>query len=348
MKKIFIFLFALLFSNFIAVANSGPPMALLREVLFDSLGNWSVELYLYQEPYIDSFWIESSSGGALVTNYTLIAPDDLTVINNTNLSTPLSINPEGDYIIIRSGGSAYTHYDSLAFGNYPGSILDCIDTGVSYAYVIIPGNGWSSGFSIDTTPTMGYLNDTSGAVAYFSGTAYKVNGEVFTEGEIIFVPEELSISINPDGTFNHPIFVRRYQCEEVRIIHYSPYSYADYTIVPLEFCSLPGSYIQEDFVTTGLVTSTENILLKDPLVIVSPNPFSSTITFYWAASAFNSNDLTELRIFDQQGKQVLGERVLISSQKFQWNPEGNLPSGMYIYQMMSNGQIISSGKIVRL
>lgn len=347
MKRLLFLVFPLLFSNLITLGNSGPPMALLREVLFDSSGNWSVELYLYQEPYIDSIWVEFSSGGACVTSYTLIAPDDLTVIDNSNLSTPLTVDPDGDYIIIRSGGSSYSHYDSLAFGNYPGSILDCINNGVSYAYVVIPGNGWSSGFSIDKTPTMGLINDTSGAVAYFSGTAYKVNGEVFTDGEIVFVPEELSISINPDGTFNHPIFARRYECEEVRIIHYSPYSYADYTIIPLEFCALPGSYIQEDFVTTGLVTTSENIPLKDPLVIVSPNPFSTAITFYWAALAFNPNDFTELCIFDQQGKQLLKERIRIDLQKYQWNPEGYVPSGIYVYQLVRNGQAVSSGKIVR-
>ncbi|MBK6345857.1 MAG: T9SS type A sorting domain-containing protein [Bacteroidales bacterium] len=348
MKRFLVIIFPLLFSNLITLGNAGPPMALLREIMFDNSGNWSVELYLYQEPFIDSIWIESSSGGALVTSYTLIAPDDLTVINNSNLSTPITFNSEGDYIIIRSGGSSYSHYDSIAFGNYPGSILDCINTGVSYAFIEIPGNGWSSGFSIDTTPTMGYLNDTSGAVAYFSGTAYKVNGEVFTGGEIVFVPEELSITIGPDGTFDHPIFARRYQCDEIRIIEYSPYSYADYTIIPMEFCALPGSTIQEDFVTTGLVGTTVIPVKKDPLVIVSPNPFSSAITFFWAASAFNPDDITELCIFDQQGKQLLKERIRIGLQKYQWNPEIHLPSGIYIYQLIINGKAVSSGKIVRI
>ncbi|MHC1777026.1 MAG: T9SS type A sorting domain-containing protein [Lentimicrobium sp.] len=348
MKRLLFLVFPLLFSNLITLANSAPPMALLREVLFDSSGNWSVELYLYQEPYIDSIWVEFSSGGACVTSYTLIAPDDLTVIDNSNLSTPLTVNPDGDYIIIRSFGASYSHYDSLAFGNYPGSILDCIHTGVSYAWIEIPVNGWSSGFSIDKTPTMGLINDTSGAVAYFSGTAYKVNGEVFTAGEIVFVPEVLSISIHPDGTFNHPIFVRRYDCEEIRIIQYSPYSYADYTIVPLEFCALPGSTVHEDFVTTGLVTNSQNVKMKDPLVIVSPNPFTTAITFYWSAPAFSPNDFTELSIFDEQGKQLLKERIRIDSQKYQWNPEGHVPSGVYVYQLVRNGLAVSSGKIVRL
>jgi hypothetical protein len=349
MKRFVTFLFPLLFLRLVAVGNSGPPMALLREVLIDSLGNWSVELYLYQESSIDSIWVGFSSGTSLVNNYTLIAPDDLVVIDNSNLQTPISVNPDGDYVIIRSWGSYYWHYDSLAFGNYPGSYLDCVDQGESYAYVEITGPNWATGFSIDETPTMGFINDMSEAVAYFSGKVYNPNGNVFTEGEFKFVPEELVIRINPDGTFNRPIFARRHQCEDINIkFPPFPYTYIAYTIVPMEFCAIPGASVQQDFVTTGYVNASEPEVSEEPLVIVSPNPFSSAITFYWNAKTLQTNDLIELCIFDQHGKQLLKESLQSGLQRFQWIPGDHLPSGIYIYHLVKNGQEISSGKIVRI
>jgi hypothetical protein len=349
MKRIIIFLFPLLFSNLVVSGNSGPPMALLREVLIDSLGNWQVELYLYQATAIDSIWIGFSSGTSLVSNYTLIAPDDLVLIDNSNLSTPLSVNPEGDYIIVRSWGSYYWHYDSLAFGNYQGSYLDCADQGASYSFQEIYNNGYSASFSIDKTPTMGFVNDNSGAVANFSGMVYDPDGLGFAEGDFPFVVGNLLIKINPDGSFNRPIFARKYQCEDITIkFPPYPYTYIDYSIVPMDFCAVPDTSIHEDFITTGYVNTSEPLAEKDLLVIVSPNPFSTFVTFYWNSSTVQVNDNLELCIFDQQGKQLLRETVQTGLQRFQWNPEGSLSPGIYIYHLLKNGQDVSTGKIVRI
>lgn len=340
-------MFSIILSHFISLGNSGPPMAILREIMVDSVGNWTVELWLYQEQGIDSIQIGFSNGNSIIDNYTLIPPDDLVLIDNSNLVNPISVNADGDYIIIRSWGSGYWHYDSLAFGNYPGSYLDCISGGESYAFVeCYTGVNNNRAFSIDETPTLGYVNDNSGALADFTGDIYDPDGSPIYEGILIFGPEGLWYDIYGGGTFSGPIFAHRYYSDTITIRSDSyPYTYTTYTIQPIEFCATPGSTIEEDIICTTLVSVGEKIE-EDPLVVVSPNPFSSTITFYWEILELKSNDQMELFIYDQQGKQALKEMIQPNVQTYKWTPGDHLPSGMYIYHLVKNGESISSGKII--
>ncbi len=349
MRKFSIILILLLHSNIISFGNGGPPMALLREVFVDSLGNWTVELWLYQGQYIDSIQIGFSNGNSIVDNYTLIPPNDLVLIDNSNLVSPISVNPDGDYIILRSWGSGYWHYDSLAFGNYPGSYLDCISGGESYAYVeCYTGVNNNGAFSIDETPTLGYENDNSGALADFTGDVYDPDGSPIYEGILIFGLEDLHYDIYGGGTFSGPIFAHRYYSDTITIKSDSyPYTYTTYTIEPIEFCATPGSTIEKDIICTTLVNVGEKIE-EDPLVVVSPNPFSSTITFYWETPKLQSNDQVELFIYDQQGKQSLKEMIQPNIHMYKWTPGDNLPLGMYIYHLVKNGESISTGKIIRI
>ncbi len=219
MKWLSILCFTILISSNIAFSNSGPPMAILREIMVDSDGNWTVELWLYQEQAIDSIQIGFSNGNSIIDNYTLIPPDDLVLINNSNLVNPISVNPDGDYIVIRSWGSGYWHYDSLAFGNYPGSYLDCTSGGESYAFIgFYTGVNWREGFSIDETPTMGFENDNIGAIADFTGDMYDPEGSPIYEGILIFGLEDLHYDIYGGGTFSGPIFAHRYYHYKIRFI----------------------------------------------------------------------------------------------------------------------------------
>ena len=349
MKKFSVVLSLLLLSNLLSYGNAGPPMALLREVFVESSENWAVELWLYQESGIDSIQIGFSSGHSKVSNYTLISPDDLVLIDNSNLINPISVNPDGDYIIIRSWGMGYWHYDSLAFGNYPASYLDCVSGGESYAFVeVLTGACWREGFSIDQTPTLGYENDNIDAIAYFTGNVYDPYGEPINNGKLIFGRENLHYNLLGGGSFGGQIFAHRYYAETIKIKSDTyPYSSKTYTIQPIEFCAVAGDTIQEEIICTGFVDVNEAID-QEPLVVVSPNPFSSSIVFYWKIPELQSNDQVGLCIYDQQGRQSLKEKIQPNVQMFKWIPAENLPSGVYVYHLLKNGARISSGKLIRL
>jgi hypothetical protein len=195
---------------------------------------------------------------------------------------------------------------------------------------------------------LGLENDTIGAVAHFTGDIYDPNGAPIYEGTLIFGSENLYYDIYGAGTFSGQIFAHWYYSDTITIKSDSyPITFTTYTIQPIEFCATPGSTIQEDIICTTLVKIDEKIE-EEPLVVVSPNPFSSEITFYWEIPKLKSNDQVEFLIFDQQGKQALKEMIPPNIQMYKWTPGDNLPSGMYIYHLIKNGESISSGKIIRI
>ena len=108
MKKICLFvIFSLFALN--TFANIYVPKAHLSEFYIDDLGNWTLEIGFYERDYwegysVDSIFIETSAGRAKIISYSLFAGegegffDSLAVITIANLSAPLSINPNGDFV----------------------------------------------------------------------------------------------------------------------------------------------------------------------------------------------------------------------------------------------------------
>lgn len=349
MKRPIVILFLILFFTTGMQSNGGPPSATLNEIKFDSLGNWIIELSYYQPTEIDSIWIESSSGGSFIDYYTLITQYDLALIGDSNLNYPITINPAGDRIKTISYGQGYWHADSIIFGNYPGAWLDCTNEGESFAYVYQSPPGYASSFAIDRSPSIGLPNDNSGAMATFSGMVYDPEGEVFTEGEFPFALSSLKIHINPDGSFSEQIFARRYSCNEITIYFPPyPYNFVEYNIVPLEFSLRPDSSHQADFVTTGYVKIEERKKNYNQALIVSPNPFSSSITFYLDTEIFSEKGSNQLLISDLHGQNVLVAQLRPGMQFYKWTPDNQLYSGLFIYYLVNNNRILTSGRIIKI
>jgi len=143
MKKIWLFVILSLFA-LNTFANLYIPRAHISELYIDNLGNWTLEIGFYELDYlmggdfVDSIFIETSSGRAKIISYSLFAGegdgfDSLAVITIANLSAPLSINPDGDFVKIRSYGIYMSDdlAESFSFGDYPWSMLSCIHHGES-------------------------------------------------------------------------------------------------------------------------------------------------------------------------------------------------------------------------
>lgn len=144
MKKICLFVILSLFA-ISSFANIYIPRAHLSELYIDDLGNWTLEIGFYDLDFwdealtIDSIFIEISSGRAQIISYSLFAEDgtegfdSLAVITVANLSAPLSINRNGDFVKIRSYGIYMSDdlAESFSFGDYPWSMLSCIHHGES-------------------------------------------------------------------------------------------------------------------------------------------------------------------------------------------------------------------------
>jgi len=348
MKKLLSISWLCVLSSILTFGNIAPPSANINEVTFDSLGDWTIEMTSYDLYGIDSMILISSSGSSIITHFTVIdwggpgLETDAAVIGDTNLLNPVYIDPEGDYIKLISY-SWQVRTDSISFGNYPGSIMDCVNGGESYAFIVAEDE---FSFSIDKTPTLGIENDTSGAMASFSGMIYDPEGEPLQGGSFA-LSYVLSINVNPDGSFYKRVFARRYNTAEITYYSADKREKIYYTIEPLNFCVPPDSTHHEDIITTGFVNITEKEKDYTHGLIVAPNPFNSRLLFYIDYNVVPDDKPLVIQISEQSG-QILHTIYLKSGQKrIQWTPASDLAPGIYFYTLQTEKRIYTTGKVIK-
>jgi len=345
----------------VAIGNIAPPKAFISEIYFNSGGSWSIELgfssYFVSE--IDSIKIESSTGGSKINFFTLIPGggfpnfDSLAVITNLNLITPVSINPLADYIKITSYILGYGTYDYIAFGNYPGSYLDCKQNGESISYLAYSyGPAVRMSFCVDKSPTIGFGNDTTGALSSFSGKVYDPSGNVFTQGFFSLPPYRLNIDINiqPDGSFLERVFSRRYTFDTISIYFPPwPFTVQTYKVEHVDFCVRPDTMHTQDIIATSLVTAVDKHELdQESLVVVSPNPFTEKVTFFFNMGNPNPADEISLAIYGQDGRQLKQIKLTVFQNKYEWIPNEFIPTGVLVFILKKNGKTGKTGKLLKL
>ena len=355
MKKLLILFFLAAFASTCSLGNIATPQAYISEIYFDSTGNWTIELgFPWFLDDIDSMRLVTFSGSSVISSYSLIETGDddtfmfLALITDTNIAFPITISPEADYVKIISYAWDEQPYDSVAFGSYPGSLIDCVGEEESVITLIYYNNGagiWE--FCIDGSPTIGAENDTTGAMGTFAGIAYDPEGNPFTEGKI-YMPEmgNLCLTIQPDGSFSGRVPSRRYIFDTVAMI--TSYRALKYFVVePFEFCIQPDSSFFHEIITIYLITDIEEHLEgESSMVTVAPNPFSDKVTFYF--DGITSKEITWFSIYSMDGKQLERVQLEKDQQQFDWNPTGDVPSGTYIYRLESARATLKTGKFVRL
>ena len=339
------------------VANIAPPQAFISEILVDSTGNWTIEMAFWDDvTYIDSLRLVTSAGNSLIADYSLIeAGDDdffiyYAVITNDNLANPLTIIGDGDFVKLISYSYDDQPYDSVAFGSYPGSFLNCLGEGssvISLIYYDIQSGVWE--FCMDSSPTIGFGNDTTGAMGTYSGIAYDTTGIPFTEGKIS-VPDvgNLTMLINPDGSFSKRLPARTYTFDTVKV--WTPTKVSRYyTVEPFEFCLASDSSYYHDIITISLIMGIDdNDKTGENVVTIAPNPFSDMVVFYFNLKGNNNSDEMTLSIYSQDGREV--NRIVLSpdQKRYEWSPQSSISSGTYIYRLEKDSHIVKTGKFIRL
>ncbi len=111
-------------------------------------------------------------------------------------------------------------------------------------------------------------------------------------------------------------------------------------LTPLEtdsVCHLVAGMEWTDFI----ITSNHNIYIPQTEIKIYPNPISQFATFELESASIQPP--LDFKIFDVAGKPVRSERFYNTT--FTFN-RGDLPAGMYFYQISSRNQLISTGKII--
>jgi hypothetical protein len=351
MKKLLIVLqFVLFFSSL--SGNVIAPRAWISEILVDSTGNWTIEMgfYAYDVYEIDSIRLVTSTGNSIILTYDLLPYggtgefDSLSVITDANLATYVSINPVGDFVRLISYVWDYEEIDYVAFGNYPGSYLDCMFEGES-----IITCGWEA-FCIDSSPTIGEGNDGVGYTGYYSGFAYDLAGHAITTGFVNTIGNDI-LSLQPDsqGFFNELVYSRRYTFDTVEHIYPPwPYNKFTYTCEPVDFCLRPDSSYYHDIITTSLIIGIDDKeVIDENIVTIAPNPFSDKVVFYFNPDNIDHGEM-DFIIYSQDGREV--QHIILShdQKRYEWSPQNSISSGTYIYLLKKDSHIVKSGKFVRL
>jgi len=353
MKKL-----ALTFFLFSVLAVSwGNPIvskAWISEILVDSAGNWTIEIgfneYSYSE--IDSIRLVTSSGSSIISYYEVIYNgnydpfDSLAIITLANLAVPVPINPDGDFVRLVSYIWGYEELDEVAFGDYAGSYLDCIQTGESVSCNDLMD------FCIDSSPTIGEGNSEGGGrTGNFSGMILDPSGYPITNG-FIYIVNNAVITLYPDslGFFDQDILSRRYTFDTIQ--HYLPpwpYNVYTYVVEPVDFCLRPDLAQYQDIIATSLVMGVEDNKTKDEnAVTIAPNPFFDKVIFYFNLKTTHSLDEISISIFSIDGRKI--DRIFLEPGqiRYEWNPGGSVSPGTLIYRLEKNNSVIKTGKFVRL
>jgi hypothetical protein len=353
MRKFLLFMLIVAFFSS-ARGNILMPQAWISEILVDSSGNWTIEMgfYEYGITDIDSVRLETSSGSSIISFYEVIyygdcEPfDSLAVITASNLLFPLTINPAGDYVKLVSYTWDTEVIDEVAFGNYPGSFLDCILEGESVSCY-----EWK-GVCIDSSPSIGQGNDGNGGRwGYFSGVILDPSGVPITSGWVN-IETNTVITLYPDeqGFFNQAIMARRYTFDTIlhKVPPYPPTVYA-YTCEPVDFCIRPDSSFYHDIITTSLIIGLEEPnTVNENAVTIAPNPFSDHVEFYFNLGNDGYVGNLSLSIFTLDGKEVELIQLQPGQANYSWVPAGSVTSGTYIYRLENDKGIIKTGKFVKL
>lgn len=358
MKKLLNLCFAILIASSMS-ANVIMPQAYLSEIYFDSTGNWVIELgfHTWDLEMLDSIQIESSAGIATVSFYDLVSCgntsmfDSIAIITTANMNIPLFINMNGDSITLHSFTDGIPTPYSVGFSfNQPNSIIPILLYGQSIAYVVFDG---FQSYALDQSPTIGTCNDTTGTIGILKGKVY-IDGNPANGGYVRWYgtwENQLETTIDPDGNYMDKAPARRYESAYIDYSFYDPF-YFPYpsenanTGGPFVYVIAPGESTEKDLHFT-LENIEENITREPDISIFSyPNPFSATISFYVDFPSFDSKG-TALEIYNLQGQRVAEFIIQNKTEKITWAPESSLPGGTYIYQLMNDGEILQTGKIVR-
>jgi hypothetical protein len=299
--------------------------------------------------WIDSIQIESVSGIAtIVTLDPLVGGyvfDSLAVITNNNLSNAINIDPEYDYVRIRSWVEGNIIDEEVKIGTYQGSYLDCFNTTESLC-----GGAFALRY-IDSSPSMGLPNsDTTGTTGMFSGMIYDPQGSPLIAEYFSFYLQGNHVDfiyIDPDGSFQKPIQRRHNSFNEVRVRYEGASGYTIYRIEPLDFCMEYGYSHHEDIITLFAVGVEEPDPAKENLVVVQPNPFHAQITFTFDKNKLAGDKELILRILTLEGRLLDEILVEAGTGNLKWIPGHSIPAGVLVYQVLSGEKLLSSGKIIK-
>ena len=352
MKKFILFgIVAFLSSGLFANPNPDPEIH-INEFMFTGQGHWTIEIaFLYGDfTYFDSITLQVNSG---LTKLIVFHPGEFFYFTDQDLSTPLTINPAGDRIILRGYSQhIYPMFNpstcSLAYGNVSNPDVISPSSGQSierftHKICYYPYSPELDVFTICKFPTMGLANDTTGCMGTIQGTMYDCVGGVITNSRAV----NMDYGFSPDaqGHFSARIFSRIYSWDT--LCYYEVGSlYLPGQITPISYMMVPDSTITRDvhFLQPLLDRIKPQPKTISSVLNIFPNPVKDAITVSYTSELTADQGNLDLVVYDMNGKQVL-KNNLEASLGVVTIPV-DLTNGIYVANLSRDGKIIGTARFV--
>jgi len=348
----------------------GSAKTIFSELVFDVNNNWTLELIYstgYEPFYTDSVIVTVSNVRAklLVTYW---ERNHIYVITQDSLSIPLQINREGDKIEIEtyctSGNYQEVRNDYLIFGNYPEATVGSPMLGYSTIcriQVTFNYDSWSLN-CLSKNSSLGVINSSYGLSANMSGRIYDMNDNPVTQIKSpYYLILETHLNIDPNGNYTTQVYrtfpkvTKDYLYASVQNIQ----ALWDTTqIEPIELNDIhPDSLIIQDihlksnkYVVTS-IEENEPLRSEEFILINYPNPFNLSTNFFVKVPERMKEKTGVINIYNSNGELIRAIQFDNSS-TVSWDGEdgvGNvMPSGIYLYQLDIDKQMMKSGSMILL
>ena len=346
MKKIFTCLFIIYIG--ILFANPIVPYLNITEITFNN-SDWQMELYsdfLGEYTNLDSCQIVCSTGSSYFQAGIEYELCSYLEVNNADLITPLSINPENDSIRIYLLSESYSY---LEYGTLTDMVLAPSDE-QSLRSVGLSINAMDTYyiFAKDNTPSMGEQDDGEGYKGMFHGYVYDAVMNPIANVLIEHTPDCISfldIVTDDNGYFEVELYAFNYDCN----IHLGTLASMD-SIITIE----PDIQNYYEFVFENYVSSDDiEIELPPSHYNLSnyPNPFNPSTTISFDLTSEIAED-TEIQIFNSKGQKIRQFPIFNEQSSITWDGTNSIgrscPSGVYLYKLVSNGKELAVNKMLLL
>jgi len=342
------FVIILLFISILrAIANPLPvPYVELSELQFRDDGSWILEIAVYpvSKGLIKAIWIKSNSGESMIRNFEDDGSYKLLVVENDNLTTPLTIDPLQDSIDVTITWSNYKekYYRALTYG-YPNSKIRTPKTGQSIAQISGPL------YSITKSPSIGLENDTIGMMGTIKGVIYDKNGLplVYKNNNGLWFDDQGGFIFHPqiDGSYSRRYYSR--DNDDVYRLCYRDYEnlLRDVKITPISISLQPDSVIIQDIYLIGDIVTGINEINSDieSILKIYPQPVKQQSLNYEISIPVKSSE--SYLIFRNTNGQATYRFSVVENKGVITLPK-NIMNGSYIVQLISNRKHYATTKLI--
>jgi len=350
-----------IFISFFSFLASNPvPPVLFSELYFEE-DEWTIEIYDYYGFFagmtLNSCEISSSADTVQFNDGIYINFEEVLLITNDDLQSPLSINKTGDYV--KLFGNVFD--DEIIFGDYPGSQLNTVYDGQSFVRVSCGNMFAGEDFYLakENQPSLGSNPFSVNTRGVLSGYVYDINDNPVNSARIDYHPSDYLFFLYTDenGYFsNTQMYGMNYSVTVC--IDDTEYGNGNFTIEPdsTTFIELHTNYQSNKIQDLPLI---QNTSLSN-----YPNPFyptvntNTTISFVSHSDTENTDKL--ISIYNQKGQKIItfecinsfDAQAMESLSHITWNGrdenEKLVNSGVYFYVLELDGREVSSNKMIVL